>query len=141
MFISEDFREASRALAKGMELAAQIHGPGFAHEERIGPGLELEVADADRADDAAGLVRSLEHDDVGRLVPLQEPIRDRQTGDAGPDHDDPSVHDGGASFSARCSRTTSASIDVNAGSALGISVRANAIPAASAIARTSMSRS
>src|SRR4030095_3273373 len=118
---------------------AQLDGPRLADQERIGPPFPLQVTDPERPEHAATLPVRVEHHDLV-AARSTEAIREGEPGDPGADDDDPAGHGAGASAPARCSRTTSASTDVNAGSALGISVLANASSAVSAIPRASMSR-
>ena len=126
-------------LPRQSELPAEVHRPRLARDERVGTRLQTDVPHLHGAELAARTVGRFVHGDVdaGR----GQPVRGRQAGDPAPDHRDPAGHRHLAGTSATCSRTTSASTSRYSGSAFGMRVRSNRVPACSAISRASMSRS
>ena len=125
-------RARGHQLAGQAELPAEVDRPRLASDERIGPRLEPQVAHLRRPELAAGSIGRLVNGDVdpGR----GQPVRGRQAGDPAPDDVDATRKAHLAGTSARCSRTTAASTSRYAGSAFGIRVRSNRVPARSAIA-------
>src|SRR4029453_124949 len=104
------------------ELAEDLDRPWLARPKRIGPRLDAHATHLDRGDLAADARTGLEHRDLGGRAGGEQTFGRGEPRDPPADHDDTSAH-GGSSSAVR--RTTSASSDTKAGSAFGISVRAN----------------
>src|SRR5581483_3969497 len=147
--IGPDERGAARRrlqLRAESELATQLHARRLPREQGVGPRLDLDPRDIDRADLAARRPLGLEDDDVevarhgvSATAPAREPVRRGKARNAATDDHDAPAHRSAASPT--CSRTTAASMRTKAGSAFGISVLAKARPTSSATARAWMSRS
>ena len=127
-----------RGVERQAEVTAEVHAPGLPRRQRVGARLERQVSHVERRrhDPAVG-VFPFEHDGIG--AGTQEVVRGRQPRDAAAHDGDPAAHASRAS--ARWSRTTSARTSRYSASAFGIVVRTNRIPAPSATAFASMSRS